>query len=155
GRKGAGTGSARSCRHLVWDVHQRPDLDRALAGGRDLRRPLERLVERLCLDQVVAAELLLRLGERPVGDDLLAVADADGDALRRRLELVATNVRTALLELRQKRAVLLVQRGLVLVGQGPVRLLVAVDQQQVLHEMPPSSRSMSRARRTGPPEIDN
>ena len=38
----------------------------------------ERLVDVLALEDVVAAELLLRLRERPVGDERLAVADADG-----------------------------------------------------------------------------
>ena len=47
-------------------LHQRPDLDRAAqAGGRDPRRQLDRGVEVVGLEQVVAAERLLRLGERP------------------------------------------------------------------------------------------
>ena len=47
-----------------------PDLDRAVACADGiLRGPLERLVEVVALDEVEAAELLLRLGERAVGDE--------------------------------------------------------------------------------------
>ncbi len=41
----------------------------APSGHRDLLRPPERLVQVRAVEQVVAAELLLGLGERPVGDD--------------------------------------------------------------------------------------
>src|SRR5262245_20278913 len=53
-------------------VHHRPDLDRA-GTQRDLARPLHRLLEVFALEQAEPAELLLRLRERPVGDDPLAV----------------------------------------------------------------------------------
>src|SRR5207253_10897882 len=99
------TGSA-SGRRRHSNGHDGPDLDRAEPRGRDLRGPLERLVERVDLDHVEAAELLLRLGERAVRHDLLAVADADGAAGRGRLQRVAADVGAALPELGGERAVL-------------------------------------------------
>ena len=52
-------------------------------GGRDPRRELERRVEVVGLEQVEAAEDLLGVRERAVGDQRLAVVDANG---RRRLD---------------------------------------------------------------------
>src|SRR4051794_6238481 len=48
---------------------ERPHLDLATAGGRTLLRPLQRLVEVGGLDHPEAAEVLLRLGVRPVAHD--------------------------------------------------------------------------------------
>jgi hypothetical protein len=50
-----------------------PNLDRAVLRARDLRRVRDRLVDVGAVEQVVPAELLLRLGERAVGDERLAV----------------------------------------------------------------------------------
>ena len=50
---------------------ERPDLDRALAGGRPLAGPGERGVQVGRLDHPEAAEPLLGLGERAVGEDRL------------------------------------------------------------------------------------
>src|SRR5258706_6367490 len=64
----------------------RPDLDRAVPRGRDAGGDRGRLVEVLRLDQVEAAELLLRLRERAVGREELRFADAHRARRRRRLE---------------------------------------------------------------------
>src|SRR5262245_36282050 len=68
GRPGAGPPAAlpRSVEH-----HDGPHLDGAALGAGAALGRLERLVEAVGLDHVVAAELLLGLGERPVGDDRL------------------------------------------------------------------------------------
>src|SRR5262249_28228146 len=50
-----------------------PDLRDRMTGG-----DLDRFLEAAALDDVEAADDLLRFRERPVGDELLAVADADG-----------------------------------------------------------------------------
>src|SRR5262249_58810989 len=55
----------------------RPDLDRAVVGGRDLSGPLDGLAAVRALDDQDASDLLLGLGKRPVGDHDPAVADAD------------------------------------------------------------------------------
>src|ERR1700730_3993501 len=53
----------------------RADFDRARPGGRVLGRDLDRLVQIGALDHVVASDLLLGLGEWPIADQHLAVAD--------------------------------------------------------------------------------
>jgi hypothetical protein len=55
---------------------ERTDLDRLLNGGGGLGRPGERSVKVLGLDEVEAAEVLLRLREGAVGGEHLAVGDA-------------------------------------------------------------------------------
>src|SRR5580692_10848144 len=54
----------------------RTHFDAALLGARDACGDRQRFVQVLRLDEIVAAELLTRLGERPIGDDDLAVAHA-------------------------------------------------------------------------------
>src|SRR5687767_5657049 len=51
---------------LCVELHNRPHLDAADARRGDLLRHLNRVVQVLRLDQVVAAQLLLRLGKRAV-----------------------------------------------------------------------------------------
>ena len=75
--------ASSSMRRLRRAIDERPNLDRRRTRRRDARRPLDRLVERLGLDQVVAAERLLRLGERAVGDERLAAADPHSGRGRR------------------------------------------------------------------------
>src|SRR5215212_1501867 len=70
-------------------VHDRPHLDGAGRGTRDLGRPVDRLVEAVALEEVEAAELLLRLREGTVREHALAVADADGGRGRAGLEALA------------------------------------------------------------------
>ena len=53
------------------------------------RRRVDRLVEVVRLDQVEAAQGLLRLGERTVGRDRPAVPDLDGGRRGRRMERLA------------------------------------------------------------------
>jgi hypothetical protein len=52
------------------------DLDRAAFRGKDLGRVRERRLL-IAVHQEVAAELLIGIRERPVGDDRLSVADED------------------------------------------------------------------------------
>ena len=66
-------GGSRSCRE----------------GAGDGRRDLDRVVERLALDHVVAGQLLLGLGEGAVREQHLAAAHADGGRRARRLQLGA------------------------------------------------------------------
>src|SRR5947209_15550938 len=60
-------------RHKHW-----PDLDRAVLRERDLLGDRNGGVEIRRFDQIVAAELLLGLGEGPVMDGLFAVGGAHG-----------------------------------------------------------------------------
>src|SRR3954468_12301394 len=54
-------------------LHDRAHLDRAVLRARAHLGRLDGLLDRLALDHVEPAELLLRLGERPVDDERLAV----------------------------------------------------------------------------------
>jgi hypothetical protein len=55
------------------------------------RGPVERVVEGRAVEDEEAPERLLHLGVRPVGDEALLVADADGRGARRRRELLAAD----------------------------------------------------------------
>ena len=78
--------AARSVPDLVLE---RADLDGGPAGLRALGGPGQGGVEVSRLDDPEAAQLLLGLGERTVGDDRLSVADADGARPAWRSQLVA------------------------------------------------------------------
>ena len=65
GPRCAGAGGHASSGGLV---HQRPHLDLAEAGERDPRRDLERPLQALAVDDVEAAQVLLGLDVRTVGD---------------------------------------------------------------------------------------
>src|SRR4051794_36990312 len=78
---GAGMMMPSACEHP-----DRPHLDRAALRGGDPRGDLGRLVQILRLDQVVAAQLLLHLRERPVRGQRLAITNADARRRRGRLE---------------------------------------------------------------------
>ena len=69
---------ARVLGHARRHSSKRPYLDGAVRGDRVLGRHLDRLVQVAGLDDVEAGDLLLGLGERAVGDQHLAVADAGG-----------------------------------------------------------------------------
>src|SRR5260370_31002229 len=56
-------------------TRDRPHLDGAVPGRRVLRRHLDALVQVGAVDHVVAGDLLLGLGERPVADQQFAAAD--------------------------------------------------------------------------------
>src|SRR4051812_36344708 len=64
------------------DIPDGPDLDRAVARPRKLRRHLHRFFHAVGLDQVEAGQEFLGLGERAVGDRHFVLATAD--CLRRR-----------------------------------------------------------------------
>src|SRR5581483_8517904 len=127
------------------DRHHRPHLDGAVLRARAARRDLERLVECLDLDQIEAAELLLRLGERAVGDQRLAVADTHGRGRRRRLErrafyrLVADRVAELEVLAEDRVPRLLARYG------G----LVVVDQEHVLHAVLLRRRVMGKTNGIG------
>src|SRR5262249_43743028 len=69
--------NVRDLAHLhLRDVHERPDLDRTTSSIWDLRSPSDRLIQVFDVDDVYAAELLLRIRERAVGGDRLSVPHA-------------------------------------------------------------------------------
>src|SRR5262245_10405859 len=53
-----------STAQLLLVHHDRPHLDRPIAGRRDANSERDRLIEIFCFDQVVAAELFAGFGER-------------------------------------------------------------------------------------------
>ena len=163
GRQPRGAGLARGLASAIAysgrELPDRADLDRAVLRRRDLRRGLDRLVEVARLDQVEAAERLLRLGERPVGRDGLAVDDADGRRGRGRGQGLAGLEQAARLDVRGERGVGGMRGGRDVVGRRLVEFL-AVDQEQVAHR-PVSSwwpGALGRAaigRRTADGRIDS
>ena len=62
-----------------------------MRGARDARGLVESLVHRLDLQDEEAAERLLDLRVRAVGDERLVVADADRRRVARRAELIAAD----------------------------------------------------------------
>src|SRR5438067_1676246 len=86
---------------------QRTHLDRAHLGNRVRGRDLDGLLEAAALDQVEAADRLLRRHERTVSDDRLAVTNPHGAATPRRRQLVARDPRALRLELVEPRKALL------------------------------------------------
>src|SRR5215218_2202344 len=118
---------------------ERPDLDRPRLRDRMARRDLHGLLEAAALDDVEPADGLLRLGERAVGHQRLAVADANGARLFWRSQPVARRPHAARPEIVQPRETFLFARvvrtrlGLVLLVHA---LRVPADQQQVFHVAP-------------------
>src|SRR5206468_7491365 len=84
----------------------------------------------------VAAELLLRLRERSIGDQLLPFTHANRCRRRRVGELIAPTHRAALLELPRDLAVLVEHRVSLVVRPRRPFLLRPVDQPHVLHAHP-------------------
>src|SRR5512132_1932691 len=113
--------------------HHRADLDRPELGARDLRRPFDRLVEVLAVEHVEAAQLLLGLGEGPVGDLALAVAHAHGGRGLSGVEALAGDQHALLLHLLGDSPVCLAHGLLVLLARGCPLALVSVDRECVLH----------------------
>src|SRR5271154_961068 len=111
----------------------RPHLDRAVPGSRNSRSNRNRLVEILCFDQVVSAELLFGLGERPVSNRRLAVAHANGRGRRNPLERVAALVLAALRNVLREGHVTLENLGLFGGAHFLAVRLAVVDQKQVFH----------------------
>ena len=85
-RKAAATAASTSA--LTSPRSAAPRSSRTRAPG-ILRRDLDRLVEVLAVDDEVAADLLLGLGERTVGGERLAVADAHGRGVGGRAQALA------------------------------------------------------------------
>src|SRR5256885_2068079 len=84
--------SRKTCSISALALHDRPYLYGAPGARRgNARGQLDRGVEVVGLVEVVAAELLLGLGERAVGGQRLAVLDAHGGRGRRGLQLVAAH----------------------------------------------------------------
>jgi hypothetical protein len=105
--------------------------------AKDLNDAIQVASKILGVDQVIAAELLFRLGERAVGGRHLAVANAHGGRRLNRLQGFAADVVAGLFDPLGKREVLAHHGvGLVLRHGGP-GLLVVVDEAQVAHEFPP------------------
>ena len=140
------------------EVPDRPDLDRAVPGGRDPRRELDRLVEVAGLDEVEAAEGLLGLGERAVGRDRLAVLDPDRRRARGRLERLAGLEQPASSRTSAVNALYAGELVAISSSDGRRAGLRRVDQEQVAHAMPPWLRGRTAAacprRRTRRPRID-
>jgi hypothetical protein len=110
--------------------------------------PGDRLVEVGRLDEIIAAELLLRLGERAVDDQRPPLAPAHGRRGRRRLKRVAGAVLAGLLQVGgvlepgfHTRRLFLRRHGR---RRGRRRLLVPVDQQHVSHRRPPNGVLQTR-----------
>ena len=82
GERGRGPGHGHGQPSAMSD--HRPDLDRQLARGRGLARPGERGVQVGRPDDPEPADVLLALGERPVGDEhVAAVRPQHGGRVRR------------------------------------------------------------------------
>src|SRR5262249_7590083 len=137
---------------LLLEDDDRPHLDRAVLRARDAGGDRKRLVGILRVDQVVAAELLLRLGERAVGDERLTVPHADGRRRPGRLQRIARDHVSALLDRLGESHVGGHDLVLLVLGCALPAVLVAVDQTQVLHDV--LLRLLSSIRRTVDAEID-
>src|SRR6266851_2449035 len=113
-------------------------LDNAMTGGRATRRPRERGIEIGHVDDVVAAQLLLRVRKGAIQNLRLAIRDAYGRRSRARLE-AARALQDA--RLRQCLYVRHISRhSLFLLGLcqlGPTGL-VHIEHQNILHVKPPS-----------------
>src|SRR5688572_13594861 len=83
-------GRERAQRLLV--LRDRTHLDAAEARAGNSRGDLDRLIQVLRFDEVIAAELFLGFNERPVGGGNLSVADSDRRRRSGRLQPVARDV---------------------------------------------------------------
>src|SRR5262245_64388679 len=92
---------------LVAEHHDRPNLYRPRLRAGNSCGDLEGIVEIRRLEQVVPAELLLRLGEWPVGRRDLSVADTHGRGRVRRLQRIPAEHVSALLDLLREGEILL------------------------------------------------
>src|SRR5215218_7875080 len=142
---GTASGALVGVLHLLREVlhlEDPADLDPAVAVGA-AACPLQRLLLRPRLDQPVAADDLLCLGEGPVGDRRLALAvEADAAAVARRAQAVEREQHPGLLQL----LVVAAHRRHGLGGRVPVRLLeLRVHQHHETHPV-----LLRRGRRTRP-----
>src|SRR5579872_933708 len=121
-------------RRQAGNLHHRPDFDRTLACGRNPACNVDGIVEILGLDHVVAAKLFAGLREWAVGYQSLAIAYLDAGRSRNWLQRRGTHKLATRLERMGKLRGLAVTLLALSVGPG---LLVAIDQQHVLHWLPP------------------
>ena len=85
-------GALDGAAHIAGDLHHRAHLDVAVADVRACADAWSSAASRSArLDDVVAAQPFLGLGERPVGDHAVAVAHRDGRRRRRRLQRLAAD----------------------------------------------------------------
>src|SRR6266508_4293587 len=113
-------------------VRERADLDRRLDDLGDLRRPGERGIEVLGLDDVEAAEVLLRLGEGAIGSQHVAVGRAHDGGRLGLVKAAGEDPGAGRLHLLLDEQDLLVGLLHLLIGHGVAGLaLDAVDGQQV------------------------
>src|SRR5271170_1653036 len=115
------------------DLSDRPHFNRAVLRSRNSRGNRNRLVEILCFDQVVSAELLFGLGERPVSNRRLAIAHANGRGRHNLLERIAALVLAALRKVLREGHVPLENLGLFGGAHFLAVRLTVVDQKQVFH----------------------
>src|SRR5215831_1639565 len=110
----------------------RTDFYRTNARQRPARRKGQGLVEIFDIDEHVAAEILARLSERPVGQEALAVAHPHRRSCRRRMKRVTAQVLPPRREF--LRGPYLTPVGVLALGQAAlVPGLVEVHQQQIFH----------------------
>src|SRR5262245_39907342 len=130
--------NVRDLAHLhLRDVHERPDLDRTTPSIWALRSTSDRLIQVFDVDDVYAAELLLRIRERAVGGDRLSVPHAYRRGGGRWVERFARKHLAGVLELDAIVHVLSVDAALLFLGLlGPI-LLGGVDQKRVFHVSTP------------------
>src|SRR5690348_8673997 len=107
--------------------------DAACTKRRDAPGDRDRFVEVPAVDQVVAAELLLRLRERTIGDDRLARLLAQRRRRLARAELRAGPVLTAGRQVLLELAVFAHDAIALRLGDLAPALFVEAAQQQVLH----------------------
>src|SRR3954468_18163927 len=119
---------------LFGEVYEWSYLDRAGAGGGDLRCDLDCVVQVLGLDQIKTTELLFGFCERPVGGAHRAAADPNRGRCLGGLQCLSSYVLAILLDIRGKGKVLVHDRLAVSRRDvGPV-LLTLVDQAEILHD---------------------
>src|SRR5262245_58246833 len=83
---------------LLAKVHHRANFDRAVARAWALSRPVDRLVEIVAIERVVAAELLFGFGKRAVRGHPLTVLHPHRGGRRGRMQRLASNHHTGLLQ---------------------------------------------------------
>src|SRR5262249_35528683 len=121
-----------------------PNLDRPHASDRMASGNLDCFPEAVAFDDVESADRLLRLREGAVGDDRLAVTDADRPSTTRRRELVARLPDPALAYLVQPRKALLRRRlGGIWLDLSIHVLRAPADHQHELHREAPLFGSVS------------
>src|SRR5262249_14708384 len=132
GWRGRGPSRRERPARAALPLHQGPNLDHAPHPcGRNPPGDLERSVEVVALDKEVAAEVLLCVHERAVGEQGLSVLDADGCRRLERLQLIGADHAGRLLEgevFANDRLLLWRRKPLELGGRGG-----GVDLEQVLH----------------------